>query len=328
LDHLDLFACPDCGADLEARGQDLACGSCSKQFPTDENLPRLFADDPDPAAVDLASTVREFYEETPFPNYDDLDTRESLTRKAKRGLFGARLDAQIPPGALVLEGGCGTGQLSNFLGMSWRRKVFGGDMTLHSLRLAEDFRQRFRIVNALFFQMNLLRPPFKPGVFDLVVTNGVLHSTSDPYGGFKALLSVLKPGGCIIVGLYNWIGRLPTLARASIFARLGRRSYGLDRRLSNPDLNRGRWQAWFRDQYEHPHETLHSYEEVLGWFDEDDVEFLSALPEISGIADDCREIFVPHDRMSKVDRWLTEVDMLLEGGRDGGLFIMIGRKRG
>ena len=66
---------------------------------------------------------------------------------------------------------------------------------------------------------------------------------------------------------------------------------------------------------------------MLGWFDENEVEFLSALPEISGVIDDSGELFVPHDRMSKVDRWLTEVDMLLEGGRDGGLFIMIGRKR-
>ena len=178
-----------------------------------------------------------------------------------------------------------------------------------------------------FVLASTLIDPLLIGVFDLVVTNGVLHSTSDPYGVFKALLSVLKPGGCIIVGLYNWLGRLPTLVRASIFARLGRRSYGLDRRLSKRDLNRGRWQAWFRDQYEHPHETTHSYDEVLGWFDENDVEFLSALPEISGIVDDCRDLFVPHDRMSKVDRYMTEVDMLLEGGRDGGLFIMIGRKR-
>ena len=51
--------------------------------------------------------VKAFYEETPFPNYDDLDSRESLIAKSRQGLFAAALDEQFPDRAIVLEAGCG-----------------------------------------------------------------------------------------------------------------------------------------------------------------------------------------------------------------------------
>lgn len=35
--------------------------------------------------------------------------------------------------------------------------------------------------------------------------------------------------------------------------------------------------------------------------------------------------FAPHDKGTKAVRFFTELGMLLQGGADGGLFIMIGR---
>ena len=55
---------------------------------------------------DVTDLVKSFYEETPFPNYDDLDGRDSLLTKAKRGVFARLLDEQIPRPAKVLEAGC------------------------------------------------------------------------------------------------------------------------------------------------------------------------------------------------------------------------------
>jgi SAM-dependent methyltransferase len=66
----------------------------------------------------VTETVKGFYEENPFPNYDDMGSRESLKRKAMKGIFARLLDEQLPRGALILEAGCGTGQLSNFLAMN------------------------------------------------------------------------------------------------------------------------------------------------------------------------------------------------------------------
>jgi hypothetical protein len=82
------------------------------------------------------------------------------------------------------------------------------------------------------------------------------------------------------------------------------------------------------DQYHHPHETRHSMDEVLGWFNKHGVEFLCGIPHLdgSGFRSD-EELFRPHARGSVGTRAMTQMGMLLSGGADGGLFIMIGRKR-
>jgi hypothetical protein len=161
-----------------------------------------------------------------------------------------------------------------------------------------------------------------------VISNGVLHHTGDARKGFETLLSKVKPGGLILIGLYNSYGRLPTFWRRRVFERFGPTLYFLDSRLTSARMNEGRWQAWFRDQYRHPHETRHSIDEVLGWFDDTGVDFLSSIPAADGSAftDDTR-LFAPQARATKTGRRLTQLQMVLTGGRDGGLFIMIGRKR-
>jgi SAM-dependent methyltransferase len=243
-------------------------------------------------------------------------------------LFAAVLDEQLPDRAVVLEAGCGTGQLTNFLGLSWKRRVFGGDICLNSLRLANGFRERYRIANAAFLQMNLFRPPFRDGSIDVVICNGVLHHTSNARTGFELLLRKVKPGGLILIGLYNSYARLPTLWRRWAFERFGPTLYFLDRRLASSRMNEGRWQAWFRDQYRHPHETRHSIDDVLGWFDASGVDFLTSVPAADGsIFTSATRLFEPHSRGSLTVRVATQLQMLLTGGRDGGLFIMIGRKR-
>ena len=191
-------------------------------YPAADGIPNLFVPlDGLATDSDVTELVKAFYEETPFPNYDDLNSRESLARKAKLSQFAAMLDQQLPSGAIVLEAGCGTGQLTNFLGMSWQRRVFGGDICLNSLRLAKNFRDRFRIENAAFLQMNLFRPPFRDESIDVIISNGVLHHTGDPRGGFAALIRKLKPGGLVLIGLYNSLGRLPTLWRRRLFEGSG-----------------------------------------------------------------------------------------------------------
>ena len=36
--------------------------------------------------------------------------------------------------------------------------------------------------------------------------------------------------------------------------------------------------AWIQDQYQHPHESLHSIDEVLQWFRKENIEFLDSIP--------------------------------------------------
>jgi SAM-dependent methyltransferase len=303
-----------------------ACGM--HQFSSEDGIPCLFVpNDWSGDRVDVTEIVKQFYEKTPFPNYDDLDSRQSLRAKASTGVFARLLDEQIPHTAAVFEAGCGTGQLSNFLGMGWGRTVVGGDICMNSLRLAKAFRDRYSINNSHFVQVNLFRPPLHPGGFDIVISNGVLHHTSDPQGGMRALLETVKPGGYIIVGLYNWLGRLPTLWQRSLLEWFGEAAMLFDRRLWGQNAGLVRREAWFMDQYRHPHESRHSIDDVLRWFAASRVEFVNCIPTIGDVefTDDYR-LFEPQTKGTVLDRVSTQLEMLMTGGADGGLFIMIGRK--
>ncbi len=296
--------CPVTGEGLIPDLQEFCNTSRSRYYQVNDGIPNLFVPlGPEMARHDVTEMVKAFHEEIPFPNYDDINSRESLARKAKQNLLAAMLDEQLPNGAAILEVGCGTGQLTNFLGMSWRRRMFGGDTCLNSLRVANGFRNRFQIVNAAFIQMNFFRPPFRDASLDVVISNGVLHHTGDARGAFEALVRKVKPGGLVLIGLHNRLGRLPTLWRRRLFKR-------------------------FRDQHEYPHESKHSIDETLGWFDANGVEFLSSVPPADGSDFTAtNSLFEQHPRGGSLQHLSTELKMLLDGGRDGGLFIMIGRKR-
>jgi SAM-dependent methyltransferase len=297
-------------------------------FAVQSGIPCLFAPNRWPeGTADVTDIVKEFYEKTPFPNYDGLDNRESLRRKARESHFARIVDEQIPQSAKILEIGCGTGQMTNFLGMGWNRTVIGADLCMNSLQLGKGFRDRFSINNAHFVQINLFRPPFPTGQFDLVISNGVLHHTSDCAAAFKSIASLVKPGGFIVIGLYNWLGRLPTLWQRSLIDRFGNTGTWFDHRLRGKG-EMPRRTAWFMDQYKHPHETKHSIDEVLVWFDAAGFDFTSCIPTIGDheFSDDLR-LFELNAPGRYLDRLSTELEMLVSGGADGGLSIMIGKRR-
>jgi SAM-dependent methyltransferase len=306
----------------------LSCEHGSHSFPIEADIPCLFAPNEWPTDKrDVTDIVKQFYETTPFPNYDGLDTRDSLRRKAGEAVFARMLDEQIPHTASILEIGCGTGQMTNFLGMAWGRTVIGADLCMNSLVLAKGFRDRFAINNAHFLQINLFRPPFAPASFDVVISNGVLHHTSDCRGAFRSIARLVKPGGFIVVGLYNRLGRLPTLWRRFLIERFGRAAMLLDHRLRRTEAG-ARREAWYMDQYQHPHETRHSMDELLEWLDAEGFDFTASMPTIGDVEFSERAaLFEVRSAGHRRDRLSSEIEMLLTGGKDGGLYIMIGRKR-
>ena len=164
----------------------------------------------------VTDAVKNFYERTPFPNYDEIDSVSTLMDKARKGIYARLLDEQIPYGIRMLEVGCGTGQLCNFLSMA-NRTVIGTDMSISSLKLAQEFKEKHDLENAHFFQMNLFKPFFKEESFHLVMCSGVLHHTPNPYEGFKSIVKLTKGGGVIIIGLYNKYGRFFTKSRKQFF---------------------------------------------------------------------------------------------------------------
>jgi SAM-dependent methyltransferase len=329
-EHIDLFCCPKCGAGLTLAAEALRCEGCGQSFPIDDRIPMLFwPNDWDDQKRDVTEIVKAFYEETPFPNYDDFDSVASLAAKARQGLFAKLLDEQVPPGlgVRIIECGCGTGQLSNFLSIA-NRTVFATDMCLNSLRLGRDFAERHGLGHVRFVQMNLFRPAFKPESFHLVISNGVLHHTSDPFLAFQSIGRLVRPGGYLLVGLYHRYGRLITDARRVLFRLSGDRLKFLDPNLRREESSAAKKKAWFADQYKHPHESKHTIGQTLRWLDETGFRFIKSIPiskPLRTFSDD-EKLFLPDVSGNAFERFLTEFGMIASGSREGGFFIVIGRK--
>lgn len=308
----------------------IECYKCNQHYPVENGIPSMFwPNEGQSPEKDVTDLVKSFYEEIPFPNYDGCDSSAGLIQKAERSGFVKLLGEQIPFGTRILEVGCGTGQLTNYLGIP-NRMVFGTDICLNSLRLADGFKEKNRIAGSCFLQMNLFCPVFKPESFHLVYCTGVLHHTSDPFAGFRSISRLVRPNGYIVIGLYHRFGRIMNDFRRLIFKAFGDRARFLDTRLrSSSNLGQAQREAWFVDQYKHPHESKHTINELLDWFEKTGFEFIKSIPKTKlfhGFQSDER-LFKPEPPGSWFERMLVEYGMVLTGSKEGGYFIVIGRKK-
>ncbi|MDX1402419.1 MAG: methyltransferase domain-containing protein, partial [Kiloniellales bacterium] len=275
----------------------------------------------------VTEEVQEFYTDAPFPNYNDFDDVATFVQRAERSGFAKMLRKEIPMNANVLEIGCGTGQMSNFLAATTMSHVYATDLTPASLRLGVDFAKKNEIKGITFLQMNLFRPCIKPQSMDIVISNGVLHHTYDTKKAFMSIAPLVKPGGHIIIGLYNKIGRLRTDFRRVLFKTFGEKALVLDPHLRGV-LSAEKRRSWINDQYLHPQERKHSMSELLGWFEEAGFSFVSSIPNIADTMQASDKLFTPRSPGSSWDRTLAEIGMLFSTlGGEGGLYIMIGKKR-
>jgi 2-polyprenyl-3-methyl-5-hydroxy-6-metoxy-1,4-benzoquinol methylase len=297
----------------------------SVRFPIEEGITRAFVPH-EQAAADVTQDMKAFYEANPFPNYDELDDVGSLIQRSVERGFPDMLHRSIPLNATVLEVGCGTGQLGNFLSIPGRR-VVSVDLCLNSLRLGQRFSEAHGLRNVTFAQMNLFRLPLRPASFDVVICTGVLHHTADPHAGFRGLLPLVKPGGHVVVGLYNRFGRLKTRIRRRLERWLGDGVAAVDPYIRSHRVQGDKRHAWVMDQYRNPHESLHTLDEVLGWFDRSGVRFVRSLPSaVFGAPlelDYRRSLFEPAPRGSRSDRLLSQLQQMLTD-TEGGLFVVIG----
>lgn len=297
------------------------------RFPIEHGIIRAFVQH-DARTGDVTVAMQDFYNRNPFPNYDEMESIGSLVEKSLARGFPELLNRAISPHAKVLEVGCGTGQLGNFLSIAGR-SVLSVDMTWNSLQLGQGFKTANGLNGVQFAQMNLFQLPLQHGAFDAVICTGVLHHTMDPYRGFQGLVPLVKPGGYIVIGLYNLFGRAQTRLRRLLSRVIGRGVERFDPYLAATRMAPDKRLAWYMDQYRNPHESLHSMDEVLGWFDNNKIEFVRALPStLFGHAIDTeyrRSLFDSEPRGSRLDHIFSQCHQMLVD-TEGGLFVMIGKR--
>lgn len=311
-----LLACPACGGPLSG----LSCAACPATYADDDGVLRLRA-----RAGARTEAVRAFYEAAPFPGYPPRDSLAWLRGRAERSPFARMLDAAIPGDARIAEVGCGTGQMSLYLARA-DRVVVGVDLTLASLKLAEAARRRFALSGVRFVESDLFHPGLRAGAFDVVYCSGVLHHTPDPAAAFAAVARLARPGGMIVIGLYNAVARLPLRLRRLAARLSGDRWIPFDPVLRDRAAEPARREAWLRDQYHHPEEHRHTVGEVLRWFQAEGVAFVRAYPSAQMHDDAPDDLFAPAPDAWAPERWLAQLGWIGSLGHEGGLFIMVGRR--
>jgi 2-polyprenyl-3-methyl-5-hydroxy-6-metoxy-1,4-benzoquinol methylase len=307
---------------MELASDGLSCRDTGKIYPHVRGVPALFQPS-EGDREDITSRVRSFYEENPFPNYDGVEDFGQLVKKGQSNPFTATLLDSIGYNKLILECGCGTGQLTHFLQCN-NNHVLGIDMSLSSLSLAMGHKNSNQLARASFAQMNIFNLALRDQSYDVVISHAVLHHTYDAHKAFKQIARKVKLGGIIMVGLYNWYARVPTRLRSKAIGLLGPQ---VDYVVRNRIRDARKADIWIKDQYHNPHETWHSIDEVLGWFREEGVTYLNCSPPILGTdAENIKGLFVQTDPGNAYQRFVTQLGWLGSIAREGALFDMIGRR--
>ena len=276
----------------------------------------------------ITEKVAEFYEDEPFPNYDKVFSRDKLSKAAELTKFPKSINNILKDDCKVLELGCGTGQLTNYLGIGKNRTIVGLDLSYNSLRIAEDFRTKASINNTKFIRADILDLPFKENQFDLVVANGVLHHTRDTWLSLSKASKMIAPNGLIIIGLYNKFGRWRTNLTRFFSTKIGLKTIKfLDPLVGKIKKGENEIRSWINDQYFHPVERSHTFDELLNETKKLNLQPIRILPDVKNY-DVEEDLSLTEYRSigNKIDRLICQIIMGVIDNSDGGLFVGVFQK--
>ena len=266
---------------------------------------------------EVSRAVREQYEENPYPRWI----------KGGPPIQPAILNRRPQPVLDVLIAGCGTGIFTT----EFARKAPGArflaiDLSLASLSYAKRMAQGFGLTNVEFAQADITRLGTLGRTFDFIDSSGVLHHIADPWAAWQVLVSLLRPGGIMQIGLYSEMGRRNVVAARALIAERGYRPVPEDiRRIREVVAGAedgsllksiSQWSDFFtvsecRDLLFHPQEHRTSLPEIKSFLAANGLQFagfiLDALtsdafvrrfPEISTLTHKAR-----FDAFADLDRW-------------------------
>jgi 2-polyprenyl-3-methyl-5-hydroxy-6-metoxy-1,4-benzoquinol methylase len=176
----------------------------------------------------ISSMVRQQYEENPYPRWTQLDS------EAQQAVpFGQQPEKAID----ALIAGCGTGLFTvQFARQTPSSRILAIDLSVASLRYAKRMAEKLGLTNVEFGQADILKLDSLGRQFDFIDTSGVLHHLADPWSGWRILLSLLRPGGTMQVGLYSELARRNVVAAHALIAERGYRPNAKDIRRCREDI--------------------------------------------------------------------------------------------
>lgn len=161
---------------------------------------------------EISMLVRTQYEENPYPRWikakpagKTCGVTQYLSLKFPLNSFARHSsNGHID----ILVAGCGTGQHPIEVAQQFDdAHVLALDLSMSSLSYAKRKTQELDLTSIEYAQADLLKLSSLNRNFDVIESSGVLHHLSDPWAGWEVLLSVLRPGGFMKLGLYSDVAR-------------------------------------------------------------------------------------------------------------------------
>jgi SAM-dependent methyltransferase len=177
---------------------------------------------------EVSRAVRGQYEESPYPRW--VQTGPA----AQPPVFFQPTQAHT---ADVLIAGCGTGLSTiEFAQQARQVRILAIDLSLASLSYAKRMALALGIANLEFAQADILQLGSLTRQFDFIDCSGVLHHLADPWQGWRVLLSLLRPGGTMQIGLYSRLARRNITASRALIAERGYRPTADDIRRCRQEI--------------------------------------------------------------------------------------------
>lgn len=161
---------------------------------------------------DVSKIVQDQYEENPYPRWIKappvMKTASFIGYLQSRFPFASIAQYAERSSIDILIAGCGTGQHSIGVAQLFpMAKILAIDLSLASLGYAKRKTQELGLHSIEYAKADLLMLNALGRDFDVVESAGVLHHLADPWAGWRALLSVLRPGGFMRLGFYSETAR-------------------------------------------------------------------------------------------------------------------------
>lgn len=184
--------CPACKAELPGAGEwrsaAVVCPGCGAQYVSTNDILRFVPHD---------AYVRSFSFE--WKRHARTQVDEGGRNGTERTLRSMQVTPELVKGRRVLDAGCGVGRFADVLSR-WGAEVVAMDLSQAVEVARENLRDRDGVT---IVQADILRAPFPPESFDVILSWGVLHHTPDCAGAFRALCPLLRPGGTIALWVYG-----------------------------------------------------------------------------------------------------------------------------
>ena len=104
----------------------------------------------------------------------------------------------------------------------------------------------------------------------------------------------------------------------------------LNKKTLDKNISKEKRYACFMDQYKNPKETSHTFLEIIEWFKETNIEFISSIP-FSFLNHSLlnRKLFKKNSISSKINILSKELLQIFspQQMKEGGFFIMVGKKK-